>query len=104
MLSGAGERVATAVAAFGRLIGLAFQIFDDILDLSGDEQVIGKRPGTDVRDGTVTLPLILALERRPGSARSSRGTRSTTPMSALVLAEVVRAAPSRCARRRVGVH
>jgi heptaprenyl diphosphate synthase len=58
--------VATAVAEFGRLIGLAFQVFDDILDLSGDEQAIGKRPGTDVRDGTITLPLILALECRPG--------------------------------------
>jgi geranylgeranyl pyrophosphate synthase len=65
LLSGAGDQVADAVAEFGRLIGLAFQVFDDILDLSGDEQAIGKRPGTDVRDGTVTLPLILALERHP---------------------------------------
>jgi geranylgeranyl pyrophosphate synthase len=66
MLSGAGDEVVAAVAGFGRLIGLAFQVFDDILDLSGDEQAIGKRPGTDVRDGTITLPLILALDRRPG--------------------------------------
>ena len=65
-LSGAGDQVAAAVTEFGRLIGLAFQVFDDILDLSGDEQAIGKRPGADVRDGTITLPLILALECRPG--------------------------------------
>jgi geranylgeranyl pyrophosphate synthase len=66
MLSGAGDEVAAAVAEFGRLIGLAFQVFDDILDLSGEEQATGKRPGTDVRDGTITLPLILALDLRPG--------------------------------------
>jgi geranylgeranyl pyrophosphate synthase len=66
MVSSAGDEVAGAVAEFGRLIGLAFQVFDDILDVSGDERAIGKRPGTDVRDGTITLPLILALESRPG--------------------------------------
>ena len=65
MLSGLGDEVAAAVAEFGRLIGLAFQVFDDILDLSGDEQAIGKCPGADVRDGTITLPLILALDCRP---------------------------------------
>jgi geranylgeranyl pyrophosphate synthase len=65
LLSGAGDEVTGAVGEFGRLIGLAFQVFDDILDLSGDEQAIGKRPGTDVRDGTITLPLIIALESRP---------------------------------------
>ena len=40
-------------------------MFDDILDCNGDEATTGKRPGTDVRDGTVTLPLIMALEARP---------------------------------------
>jgi len=90
MLSGAGDRVATAVTEFGRLIGLAFQVFDDILDLSGDEQVIGKRPGADVRDGTITLPLILALERRPGlGAILARDEVHDSDVD-LVLAEVVR--------------
>jgi len=65
MLSGAGEQAAAAVAEYGRLIGLAFQVFDDILDCSGEEQSTGKRPGADVRDGTVTLPLIFALEVHP---------------------------------------
>ena len=65
MLSGAGDQVAAALAAYGRLIGLAFQVFDDILDCSGDETRTGKRPGTDVRGGTITLPLIFALEVRP---------------------------------------
>jgi geranylgeranyl pyrophosphate synthase len=64
MISGAGEQAA-ALSEYGRLIGLAFQVFDDILDCNGDEATTGKRPGTDVRDGTVTLPLIMALEARP---------------------------------------
>ncbi len=67
MLSGAPE-AAGAVGEYGRLIGLAFQVFDDILDCSGDEEATGKRPGTDVRDGTITLPLLYALEVRPDLA------------------------------------
>jgi geranylgeranyl pyrophosphate synthase len=65
MLSGAGEQAETALSEYGRLIGLAFQVFDDILDCSGDEANTGKRPGADVRDGTVTLPLIFTLEAHP---------------------------------------
>ena len=68
LLSGAGADAAGAVGEYGRLIGIAFQVFDDILDCSGDEAATGKRPGTDVRDGTITLPLIYALEARPDLA------------------------------------
>ena len=64
-LLGGSSEVAAALADYGRLIGLAFQVFDDILDCSGDERATGKRPGTDVRDGTVTLPMIYALEEEP---------------------------------------
>jgi geranylgeranyl pyrophosphate synthase len=63
LLSGSGA--ADALGEYGRLIGLAFQVFDDILDCSGDQATTGKRPGTDVRDGTITLPMIYALEARP---------------------------------------
>ncbi len=45
---------------FGLALGIAFQIADDILDCSGDTQETGKIPGTDLRDGTPTLPLLLA--------------------------------------------
>jgi geranylgeranyl pyrophosphate synthase len=72
LLSGAGDEAIGAVGSYGRLIGLAFQVFDDILDCSGDEAAIGKRRGTDVRDGTVTLPLIYALEARPELAEILR--------------------------------
>jgi geranylgeranyl pyrophosphate synthase len=48
--------------AFGRRIGLAFQLLDDVLDVSGPPERTGKPRGTDLLDGTVTLPLILARE------------------------------------------
>jgi geranylgeranyl pyrophosphate synthase len=64
-LSGACEESVEALAEYGRLIGLAFQVFDDILDCSGSEAETGKRPGADIRDGTITLPLLFALETRP---------------------------------------
>ena len=48
---------------YGRLLGISFQIVDDILDCAGDSIETGKIPGTDLRDGTPTLPLLLAAER-----------------------------------------
>jgi geranylgeranyl pyrophosphate synthase len=50
------------LADFGREIGLAFQLLDDVLDVTGPAQRTGKARGTDLLDGTVTLPLILARE------------------------------------------
>ncbi len=51
---------------FGEQIGLAFQMLDDVLDVSGPPERTGKPRGADLLDGTVTLPLILALRRDPG--------------------------------------
>jgi geranylgeranyl pyrophosphate synthase len=58
----------TPLGQFGERIGLAFQILDDVLDVSGPPERTGKPRGTDLLDGTVTLPLILARERDPGRA------------------------------------
>lgn len=55
--------LADALGAFARRIGLAFQLLDDVLDVSGPVERTGKTRGTDLLDGTVTLPLILARER-----------------------------------------
>jgi len=52
-----------ALGAFGASIGLAFQLLDDVLDVAGPPERTGKARGTDLLDGTVTLPLILAAER-----------------------------------------
>jgi geranylgeranyl pyrophosphate synthase len=60
--------LADALGAFARRIGLAFQMLDDVLDVSGPVERTGKSRGTDLLDGTVTLPFILAREREPGLA------------------------------------
>jgi geranylgeranyl pyrophosphate synthase len=57
--------IADALGAFARRIGLAFQMLDDVLDVSGPVERTGKSRGTDLLDGTVTLPFILARERAP---------------------------------------
>ena len=54
-----------ALGAFGAEIGLAFQLLDDVLDVSGPPERTGKARGTDLLDGTVTLPLIAAAEADP---------------------------------------
>jgi geranylgeranyl pyrophosphate synthase len=59
---------ADALAAFGEQIGLAFQLLDDVLDVTGPPERTGKPRGTDLLDGTVTLPLIMARRRDPGIA------------------------------------
>ncbi|MGI9538942.1 MAG: polyprenyl synthetase family protein [Miltoncostaeaceae bacterium] len=66
LVEGSSDEAAQRLAAFGQNVGMAFQIFDDILDLAGAPEVTGKRRGTDLMDGTVTLPVILALREEPG--------------------------------------
>ena len=68
ILGDATPEAAIALAGFGTSIGLAFQILDDVLDVSGPSERTGKHRGTDLLDGTVTLPLILARQRDPGLA------------------------------------
>ncbi|HEV3046935.1 MAG TPA: polyprenyl synthetase family protein [Solirubrobacteraceae bacterium] len=65
--------LADALGAFARRIGLAFQMLDDVLDVSGPVERTGKARGTDLLDGTVTLPLILARERDPRLAAFDLG-------------------------------
>jgi geranylgeranyl pyrophosphate synthase len=63
MLSEASQPVIEAVKRYGFLMGLAFQIVDDILDVVGDEGSLGKPVGSDVRQGTVTLPALMVRDR-----------------------------------------
>jgi geranylgeranyl pyrophosphate synthase len=60
---------ACELAEFGEQIGLAFQILDDVLDVTGPPERTGKPRGADLLDGTVTLPLIVAGRRDPEIAR-----------------------------------
>jgi geranylgeranyl pyrophosphate synthase len=57
------ETERAALVTFGEQLGLAFQIVDDLLDLVGDPEITGKVPGTDLREGVFTLPVLIACER-----------------------------------------
>src|SRR5690606_7563136 len=57
-LGGHGEIFAAEAARFGRHLGMAYQIFDDLVDFFGREQRIGKTLGTDLASGKLTLPLL----------------------------------------------
>ena len=68
-LSEATEEQAQALYRFGLKIGTAFQMADDLLDLAGEEEQIGKPVGNDIRNGRLTLPLIYSLRELNGGAR-----------------------------------
>ncbi len=57
---GATTEVEEALTAYGRIVGAAFQLSDDILDIASDHEVSGKTPGTDLREGVPTLPVLMA--------------------------------------------
>ena len=61
-VAGASEEQLTALETFGRQIGLAFQIQDDVLDLIGDEQKLGKKTQSDVAQSKVTYPYFIGVE------------------------------------------
>ena len=65
ILSGAPEETVQALQSYGRNIGMAFQIVDDILDVQGSAEEIGKPVGNDLLQGVLTLPTIMLVERYP---------------------------------------
>ena len=70
MLSGADERTVDILARFGERFGMAFQLSDDLLDVLSESSDSGKTPGTDLREGVPTLPvLLLRRDARPEDAR-----------------------------------
>lgn len=84
----AGSGAAAALGEFGERIGVAFQILDDVLDISGPPERTGKPQGTDLLDGTITLPVILASARDPGLAvLAPEGVR--TPVQAAAVCEQI---------------
>ncbi|GAA1629140.1 polyprenyl synthetase family protein [Catellatospora bangladeshensis] len=61
MFSGAPEATTKALTTYAEVLGLAFQLSDDLLDISSDSSDSGKTPGTDLREGVPTLPVLYAL-------------------------------------------
>ncbi|MFO7931571.1 MAG: polyprenyl synthetase family protein [Thermodesulfobacteriota bacterium] len=69
ILAGAGQQEKSALTAYGRHLGLVFQIADDLLDYTAETSELGKTVGTDLREGKLTLPLIYALSQAQGGDR-----------------------------------
>lgn len=93
VLAGADPATRKAMFGFGKSVGMAFQLVDDILDFTGSEREIGKRPYQDLREGKVTMPLLHALreadapERRralAALAKKDRGNRDIAFLAGMV--------------------
>ena len=72
-LGGFAPGYVEAVSHFGRHLGIAYQIYDDLADYFGEEKRIGKTLGTDLASGKLTLPLLALIERLPAGARADLG-------------------------------
>ena len=79
----------SAIRAYGRLLGLAFQIADDVLDYEGSEDEIGKPIGHDIAEGFATLPLMIALEDDSTGGRLRRLLQSHRALTGAEAQEIV---------------
>ena len=69
VLADSSSSVEESCAAYGRSLGTAFQLVDDLLDYEGATSELGKNVGDDLREGKPTLPLLIAMERGTASER-----------------------------------
>lgn len=84
--AGASAEVEESLTRYGRNLGIAFQIVDDLLDVSGDEETAGKTLGTDLEQQKPTLPIIHLLRHADSSERAT-------------LIEILASSPHNCGRR-----
>lgn len=97
IVSGAPEDWIQALHDYGQNLGMAFQIVDDVLDFTGDEAVMGKPVGSDLMQGTLTLPSLLLIEASPRDnpikrlfqARRSRQQRLTEAVEAVRASDAI---------------
>lgn len=69
LVSGAPTSVVQSLRLYGYYVGMAFQLTDDVLDITGDEKTLGKPAGSDLLQGNVTLPVIYALQNGTAEGR-----------------------------------
>ncbi len=81
-LSTSGER--EALRTYGLNVGMAFQVVDDILDFAGEESEMGKPIGSDLMQGTLTLPSLILMERNPKDNPIKKAFRYRKPKTELV--------------------
>jgi heptaprenyl diphosphate synthase len=72
MYSGCPDDQVTALRRFGEIIGTAFQVSDDVIDIASEESASGKTPGTDLREGVPTLPMLYAMQGTGSDAERLR--------------------------------
>jgi len=72
VLGGAQEAEVSALREYGRCLGMAFQVIDDVLDFTGSEGVMGKPVGSDLRQGILTLPVFYFMQQHPGERERLR--------------------------------
>ena len=72
MFAGVAPALVDAVSAYGETVGIAFQLSDDLLDIASESDESGKTPGTDLREGVPTLPVLYALAEDATDASSVR--------------------------------
>jgi heptaprenyl diphosphate synthase len=70
--AGGSDDVVQAMVRYGEDVGVAFQLADDVLDLTSDTDASGKRPGTDLREGVPTLPVLLVRRAAAGGDADAR--------------------------------
>jgi geranylgeranyl pyrophosphate synthase len=96
ILSGAPEEEVTALRDFGHNLGRAFQIADDILDFTADQSKLGKPVGSDLRQGTLTLPVFYYIEQRANGKQVEEilqlGDENSTEMNRLI--DAIRQSPA----------
>ncbi|WP_054953798.1 polyprenyl synthetase family protein [Flaviflexus massiliensis] len=73
--AGGDPEIAEAVSDFGEKVGVAFQLADDVIDIMSDGDVTGKTPGTDLREGVETMPILLLKERQAAGTINPDGQR-----------------------------
>lgn len=73
--AGGTQETADVLAAYGECVGVAFQLADDIIDIEVDGEITGKTPGTDLREGVDTMPIILLREQSAAGSLDAAGER-----------------------------
>lgn len=86
IVSGQGEREIDALRTFGYNLGMAFQIADDVLDFEGSDESLGKPAGSDLRQGTITLPAIMFYRSLGSGSRLRAAMESGTEVERVVAA------------------
>ena len=79
LVAGCTAAECDALRSYGLNVGMAFQVVDDILDFAGDEQEMGKPIGSDLMQGTLTMPSLLLMERHPKDNPIKKAFRTKKP-------------------------